>query len=162
MPKKLFAPDFETPYTFSPLKVSPAKAKTIFQLPIEQEVFVPSTNKAQRIIKEKAYKKRVDEVKDFLATTFGGFTETSGTGGYYSKDLNRVIKEPATVITSFSEEEDFPKKQKKLFSKLGKWRRAWGQESMGYEFEGDLYYLGKQQRKKRELKHEIRRRISRK
>jgi len=154
MPRKKIYP-LMSKYTAFPLPVSKRKAKSIFHLPIEQEIFVPSTVKASKLIRQKAYEKRINTVRNYLGNLFGGFTSVSGTGGYYSSDKNMVIKEPATVVTSFAQEEDFPKKQKKLFRQLGKWRRSWGQESMGYEFEGDLYYLGKQERKKR-LKDELR------
>jgi len=139
-------------YTSFPLDISPAKAKSIFHLPIEQEIFVPSTTNASKLIKQKAYDKRINTVRGFLSKEFGGFTSVSGTGGYYSSDKNSVIKEPVTVVTSFAQIEGFPQKQKHLLSQLSKWRKQWGQESMGYEFEGDLYYMGKQERKRKLMK----------
>lgn len=150
--------EFTSKYTSNPLRVSQSKSKSIFQLPIEQQVLVPSTTRASHVMRKKLQHKRVKQVQDYLSKLFGGYTSSKATGGYYSSDKNQVIREPVTVVTSFASQEGFEKKQPQLLKQLSKWRRNWKQESMGYEFEGDLYYIGKQERKKRELKRRLKER----
>jgi hypothetical protein len=136
--------------------ISKRREKSIFHLPIEQEIFVPSTTLGQKILKPNVFQRRINVVEKYLGKSFGGFTAVKGLGGYYSGDEKRVIREPVAIVTSFAQTKSFPQKQKRLMQQIRRWRRAWHQESMGYEFEGDLYYLGKQEYKKKQLKETIR------
>ena len=143
-------------YTRVPLRMSKRREKSVFHLPVEQQIFVPSTTLGQKILRPNIFEKRVEKVQKYLSQTFGGFTAVKGLGGYYSDPEKRVIQEPVAVVTSFAQSQDFPMKQKKLLSQLRRWRRAWHQESMGYEFEGDLYYFGKQEYKRKRLIEKLR------
>jgi hypothetical protein len=138
--------------------MSKRREKSVFHLPVEQQIFVPSTTLGQKILRPNIFEKRVGKVQKYLSKTFGGFTAVKGLGGYYSEGEKKLIKEPVAVVTSFAQSQDFPMKQKKLLSQLRRWRRAWHQESMGYEFEGDLYYFGKQEYKRKRLIEKLRRR----
>lgn len=113
-----------------------------FELPIEMVVYVPSTEKANQTIGKRDFTKRVDEVQEFLAKTFGGFSATNVEGGYVS-DEKGLIQEDVVKVTAFAQVQDFEKKFDELINKIKYWAGEWGQESIGFEFEGDLYYIEK-------------------
>jgi len=109
-------------------------------LPVEQAVLVPTTMH-DKPISTAQKKKRINAVKRYLSNQFGGFTSVSAHGGYYSNDMKKVIQEPVTVVTSFGTKKAYTKNKTKLKNQIRKWGKKWHQESMGYEIEGDLYYL---------------------
>jgi len=123
------------------LKLSPKQRKDIFHLPIEQAILVPSTKQANKPVSNPEFNRRVAEVRKYLSKEFGGYTSVKGVGGYYSDDKKRLIKEKIAKVTGFSQKKDW--NQKKILAQLSKWSKKWGQESMGYEHEGDLYYVPK-------------------
>jgi hypothetical protein len=122
------------------LKLTARQKEQAFHLPVEQAVLVPSTKSGNKAISKTEYNKRVQEVKKFLSQKFGGYTSVKGQGGYYS-DKKGIVKEKVTRVVSFSEKDNFKKNKQHLLKKLGSWSKKWGQESMGYENEGDLYYI---------------------
>jgi hypothetical protein len=107
---------------------------------VEQIVYVPSTNKAQKQISQMQMKARVVEVKKFLSRLFKGYTSIKAEGGY-TTNRNRLVTEGVVKITSYAKRDDFEKYRGIVHKKLKSWGRKWGQESMGYEVEGDLYYI---------------------
>ena len=114
------------------------------QLPIEQVVYVPTTNKYQKPIKKKEIIKRVNETEKYMSEKFGGFTQTEGEGGFVSgrgKTKGKLIRENVIKVTSFTTKENYRKNKASFFQKLRKDGKKWGQESIGYEHEGDLTYL---------------------
>jgi hypothetical protein len=140
------------------LKFTKHQKKHLFELPVEQRIMVPSTKDVNKPISQSAYKKRVIQVRNYLSRTFGGDTAISGSGGYYSTQKKKVIREPVTVVTSFATNQSFRKNKGKLIKQLTVWGKRWGQESMGYEHEGDLYYIDKNfpvNQKHRHLKNRI-------
>jgi len=114
--------------------------KKTFHLPIETAIYVPSTDKNQKLISKAQLKYRVNEVRAFLATKYGGYTSTKSTGGYVGKK-GKLIKEPAVKVTSFTTFEDFKKHKYTVKKKIKFWCKKWGQEAIGYEYEGDMYYI---------------------
>jgi hypothetical protein len=113
-----------------------------FELPIEMAVYVPSTEKAKQIFSKREYASRIDEVRSYLANLFGGYSSEGIDGGYVS-DEKGLIQEDVTKVTAFSTKENFEQKLETLITQIKKWCGAWGQESMGFEFEGDLFYISK-------------------
>lgn len=112
-------------------------------LPIKQAVYVPSTiNISQHLTKDELIK-RVDEVSSFFAKLFGGYSVYDLTGGYVTRKHgeNEVIKEHFVRVVSFATDDTFKENQEKLFAQISQWAKEWGQESIGYEFEEDLYYI---------------------
>jgi hypothetical protein len=127
--------------------------------PIEQAVLVPSTSNISKHISQKAMGKRVNEVRKFLSQSFGGYTSVKGTGGWFNKDAKKLVEEDVVKVTGFATIPAYKKHKKEMKGKLYEWRKKWGQSSMGYEKEGDLFYYGvKERAKKRKLKARIRRR----
>ena len=117
------------------------KGKDVFHLPVQQAVYVPSTKEKNKPISKTEYNNRVKEVKTYLSKKFGGYTKVKGTGGYHDKEKG-LIQEKVGVVYSYAEKDKFRRNKGALVNQLGKWRNKWGQDSMGYEHEGDMYYIG--------------------
>jgi hypothetical protein len=112
-------------------------------LPIEQVVYVPSTNKEQKPVPSQEVAKRVAEVKRFLSAKYGGFTSVKSEGGYAmeNKGHDKIVQEGIIKVTSFATRQAYHQNKPKLISQLRRWGDKWGQESMGLEVEGDLEYV---------------------
>jgi len=113
-----------------------------FELPVEMAIYVPSTEKANQVISKRDYLNRIDDVRSFLATTFGGYSSDSIDGGYVS-DEKGLIQEDVTKVTAFSTKEKLEDKVQSLIAQIRIWCKEWGQESIGFEFEGDMFYVDK-------------------
>lgn len=111
-----------------------------FELPYEIAIYVPSTEKGNVIINKGEFQKRIDEVRTYLADLFGGFSSGEIEGGYVS-DKKGLIREDIVRVVCFASKDGFKDKFKQLQDQVKVWCREWGQESMGVEFEGDLFYV---------------------
>lgn len=109
-------------------------------LEVEQVIYVPSTNLKSETITNREMADRVEEVRMFLSELFGGYTSINGIGGYV--EGGDLIKEPVVKIVSYTTRDDFKNKNDILIEYLENKRVEWGQSSIGYEVEGDMYYLG--------------------
>lgn len=116
------------------------KASKMFHLPLELAVYVPSTQDVDEVISESELNARVDEVSKYLATIFGGFTKSERVGGFMTSQ-SELVTEDVVPVVSFATKSDYEANKNKLVSKLSEWARKWGQEAIGFEFEGDLYYV---------------------
>ena len=116
------------------------KLKGTFELPMEVAVYVPSTYDKDKIISRAEFKRRVDEVDLFLSKAFGGFSGTTVEGGFIS-DEKKLIQEDVVRVASFGQKEGFESNFKKLIVKIKYWCEKWQQESIGLEFEGDMFYV---------------------
>jgi hypothetical protein len=112
----------------------------MFQLPLEMVVYVPSTQDVDKVISVDKMDKRVDEVKEYLASKFGGYTSSDKLGGYVDSTGN-LVNEDVVQVTSFSTQEAYDENKEELINQLAKWGKQWGQEAIGFEFEGDLLYV---------------------
>lgn len=119
-----------------------AKLSANFELPIEMAIYVPSTEKANQVISKRDYASRIDDVRSFLANLFGGYSSGSIDGGYYSEDKG-LIQEDVTKVTAFAPKDNLENKLQSLIAQIREWCNAWGQESIGFEFEGDMFYVDK-------------------
>jgi len=115
-------------------------SEKMFHLPIEVSVYVPSTQDVDKVVSKSEMKLRVDEVKKYLATLFGGFSSSSVEGGFLASD-GKVVKENVERVVSFAPKADFEKNKEALVQKASEWATKWGQEAIGLEHEGDLYYV---------------------
>jgi len=116
------------------------KASKMFHLPLELAVYVPSTQDIDEVISEGELNARVNEVSKYLASTFGGFTKSERVGGFMTSK-SELVTEDVVPVVSFATKEDYQANKNKLVEKLSEWARKWGQEAIGFEFEGDLYYV---------------------
>ena len=112
-----------------------------FELPFEMAIYVPSTKNIDEIIGKDEFTSRIKEVETFVSKVFGGFSTDRVDGGFYSSDRKKLVREDVAKVYVFGSEDDFESKFNQLIKKLKQWGRAWSQESMGFEFEGDLYYV---------------------
>lgn len=112
----------------------------MFQLPLEMVVYVPSTQDVDKVISVDKMVTRVDEVKEYLASKFGGYTSSDKLGGYVDSTGN-LVNEDVVQVTSFSTQEAYSEHKEELIQQLAKWGKQWGQEAIGFEFEGDLMYV---------------------
>lgn len=122
------------------LGLSGSESEKVFHLPYESAVYVPSTKDVNIVITKDELDQRTNEVKSFLGKLFGGYTSAETVGGFVDSKGN-LVNEDVVKVTSFSSEEDFQKNKSVLLDKLSEWSKEWGQEAIGYEFEGDLYYI---------------------
>jgi hypothetical protein len=122
------------------LELSKEKAKKVFHLPFESAVYVPSTLNVDKVISPEEMQSRVDEVQNYLGNLFGGFSSAETMGGFVDSKGN-LVNEDIIKVTSFAEKDTFNKNKEELLNKLAYWSKEWGQEAMGFEFEGDLYYV---------------------
>lgn len=113
--------------------------KGLVHLPLECVVYVPSTQ-GDRVISPEEFAERRDQTADLLSALFGGCRETLATGRYRSKE-GEMISEEVAVLTGFGDADDFERKRKEFLAWLIDKRDEWGQEALGFEFEGDLWYL---------------------
>ena len=103
-------------------------------------IYVPSTSNVGDTIPKAELDKRVDEVERFVANKFGGYTETETDGGYKSTS-GKIIEEDIVKVSVFAKANDWKKNEKSVISKVRRWAKKWGQEAIGFEYEGDLYYV---------------------
>lgn len=118
------------------------KLKATFELPLELVVYVPSTTTADMKISDEEFESRIDYVETYLSDLFGGYSATEVEGGYVS-DEKGLIQEDVMKVTAFGQVDNFEDKFNQLLHQVKMWCEEWGQESIGFEFEGDLFYINK-------------------
>jgi hypothetical protein len=116
------------------------KLSKSFDLPLQMAVYVPSTKDKNVVVSKQEMDERVLEVKSYLAELFGGFNSVKVEGGFESSDKG-LIEEDAVRIVAFASQDGFESKFEKLISKIKIWCKEWSQESIGLEFENDLFYI---------------------
>lgn len=107
--------------------------------PVEIKVFVPSTKNKRQPVSQAEFRRRVDSILRKLTNLFGSTTRVSGEGTYnYRK---RPISESVVTVETFTDHETYRKNQSKLHSYLLEKKKAWGQDSIGLEFEGEMFFI---------------------
>lgn len=122
------------------LELDPKQAKKAFHLPIEMAIYVPSTSDVDKVISDSEMKKRVAEVSTYLSNIFGGYTSQETIGGYVDSKGN-LVNEDVVRVVSFGATDKFEKNKAKILKKIAEWCSKWSQEAIGFEVEGDLYYI---------------------
>lgn len=105
--------------------------------PLELTLFVPSTKGRIRIPKEEL-NKRVSEAERKMSSLFGGYTRVNAYGGWISD--GKLIEEPVGSVTSYTTVRDFSKNKNEFETYVEEIRRKYRQESVGIEFEGDMFF----------------------
>jgi len=121
----------------TPFKKMP---KGTYHLPLEQAVYIPSKDRDNKPLPKAKVRKAINDTRKKLSNWFGGYTSTKTTGGYVSVK-KKLIKEKVVKVTSFSTRKDFNKNQNKLKKWLMRLKKNLNQESIGYEYETDLFYF---------------------
>jgi hypothetical protein len=109
-------------------------------LPIEQAIYVPATKNKSRKITSAALASRVTDVRRYLSKRYGGYTSVKGVGGYVLKN-GKVVKETSIRVASFGQKSAYLKNKAAIKTQASRWAQRWGQESVGYEREGDMYLV---------------------
>jgi hypothetical protein len=113
--------------------------KGISHFPLECVVYVPST-RFDEVVSVEEFEARRQETAEILVSLFGGCRESLAVGRYRAKS-GEVIGEEVAVLTGFGDADDYERKRHDLLAWLIAKRDDWGQEALGFEFEGDLWYL---------------------
>ena len=119
---------------------SKGQRKYVYEMPISQTVYVPSTSAKSRPVSKKTMQNRVGTVRRYLASKFGGYTSVSSVGGYVS-DKGKLIKEPVVAVHAHASYADERKYKKPLVKQVGCWGKKWGQETMGFELNNDFFLI---------------------
>jgi hypothetical protein len=111
------------------------------EFPVKISIIVPSTSDVSEEISNNEFKGRISEVESFLASLFGGYTETEADGGYIDEKAN-LVTERVSVIAAFATQEKFELNKSSLFAQVKTWCKEWKQEVIGVEISGELFYIG--------------------
>ena len=126
-------------YAPNPFKKMPKGTK---KLPVANAIYIVNRDKNDKKISSKEFKKRVKEAENKFLQLFRGFTNDKiSKGEYLSKTNKKIIAEEIARIFSFTEISTFKKCRKELEEWILQKKKEWNQESVAYEFEGDLYYI---------------------
>ena len=126
-------------YAPNPFQKMPKGSK---KLPVANAIYVVNRDKEDKKISQTEFKKRVKQVEDKFLYLFGGFTNDKICHGeFVSKTKNRILAEEVARIFSFTKISTFKEHRKDLEKWLVQKKKEWNQESIAYEFEGDLYYI---------------------
>ncbi len=122
-----------TPFPFS------RKPPGTVHLPVECVVYVPSTNFDQKI-SHRLFRERIRKTAEELVSLFGGCRETVATGRYMDR-RGQLIEEQVAVLVGYGQGDRYLEKREMFLDWLLKKKKEWKQESIGFEFEDDLWYI---------------------
>ena len=126
-------------YAPKPFRKMPKGTK---KLAVNNAIYVPDTNASGKKISEREFRKRIKEVENFLIEMFGGYTtDEMEHGEYLSRIKKKIVSERIARILCFTDVKTFRKQREKLEKWPMKKKMEWKQESIAYEFEGDLFYI---------------------
>ena len=112
------------------------------KLPIQFSLNIPSTkNKNQKLNKEE-FKERIDKTAKYFSKKFGGDTKIRATGDYIS-ETGEFIPEDIVVIESSMKKTDYKKNKQLLAQYIKRKKDEWGQESLLYRVEDNVYIYPK-------------------
>lgn len=104
-------------------------------------ILVPSTKGINKKITKKQFKTRVMSVVKFLRSKFGGSTRVRGVGDFHSQELGKPVQEQIAKVETFTTTKDYNRVDKQIRNFLLKKKKAWSQESIGYQYEGSMYFV---------------------
>jgi hypothetical protein len=125
--------EWSTPFPFS------TRPPGTVHLPIECVVYVPSTL-YNKTISDRQFAKRIKKTAEELVSLFGGCRETIATGRYMDR-RGELIEEKVAVLIGYGQGDRYLEKREMFLEWLLKKKKEWQQESIGFEFEGDLWYI---------------------
>ncbi len=121
------------------------RMKDSFELPLQVAVYVPSTKNVDVIITKKEMEKRIDDTEKLLSQLFGGYSAVQVEGGFESNDKGLVQEQAVRVVAYGAKENEqgipFEKSFENLINQVKSWCKEWSQQSIGLEFENDLFYV---------------------
>ncbi len=111
-----------------------------FWLDKEAKIYIPSTDDTDKEISDKRFEQRIKNAQEEFSEKFGGTTTFLGKGTYIS-DAGDFVKEDVAVMQVNMTEESWNKQKNNIYEWLEKKQEKWGQESVSFEFEGDLTFI---------------------
>jgi hypothetical protein len=103
-------------------------------------IYVPSTTDVGSRIDRTDLDARVSAVEKFVSERFGGFTKIDSDGGYKANSGD-IIEEDIVKVSVFAKDLDWKEHENEVVAKVKQWAKDWGQEAIGFEYEGNLYYI---------------------
>ena len=64
-----------------------------------------------------------------------------GIGTYTLRKGGKVVREKVAKVETFTAPMDYKNAQTRLRKQLKKWKRMWGQESIGFELEEEMFLI---------------------
>lgn len=113
--------------------------KGTIHLPIECVVYVPSTLFDKKI-PVRHFQQRIKKTAEELVSLFGGCRETMVKGRYMDR-RGVIIEEQVAVLTAYGRGDRYLEKREQFLEWLMDKKVEWQQESIGFEFEDDLWYM---------------------
>ena len=117
----------------------PNKKQAGKRLNVNFKFIIPSTKGESREISKKSFQKRINHVLQFVAKLFQGSTLEKAIGTYQYK--NQLIQEDVSIISVFTTHHMYYKQMKKLHKFILDKKKQWGQDAMGFEYQGSLYLV---------------------
>ena len=91
-------------------------------------------------IPQRQFQQRIKKTAEELVSLFGGCRETMVKGRYMDR-RGEIIEETVAVLTGYGRGDRYLEKREHFFDWLMHKKMEWKQESIGFEFEGDLWYI---------------------
>lgn len=102
-------------------------------------IYVPSTRYNVHI-PQNEFKKRIQEVQDFLTVNFGGTTKISAYGTY-TANSGEVIGEGVAKVEWFTSKQKYMEIDQDIEVWLKKKKEEWRQQSLSYEYQDPEKHL---------------------
>lgn len=112
------------------------------KLPVNEihiKFLVPSTKKKSIPISNNEFLNRINISKSKINSMFQGSTRWTGTGSFRFR--GKDIEEKVGIIECFTNINRWKQHRSNFRSWMGKLKRKWGQISLAFEFEEDLYFI---------------------
>lgn len=103
------------------------------------KVYIPSTRDKSIKIHVKTFNARIKEVGHWLTQKFAGATIDYVYGEYKYKE--KIIGEDVAIISVFTTSELYNKQDLELKKYLREKKYAWGQDSIGFEYQDKMVFI---------------------
>ncbi len=128
-------------YSYAPNPFS-KNSKNVAKMSVNCTLYLTDEDKSGKKVSSKDFNKRIKEAEKKLIGLFGGYTTViSGKGEYLPSLSKKLMSERIAKVSSFSTEKIYNKKRRLLEEWIFKKKKEWNQETMAFEFEGDLYLI---------------------
>lgn len=104
-------------------------------------IIIPSTQGVDGKIAPEAMQARCHQVIEFMASTFGGATESAPQRGGYQAESGKIVYEEVRSITSFCTQALWRQNLKAVRGMVADRCKEWGQECIGLDFDGVLEFI---------------------
>lgn len=103
------------------------------------KIIIPSTRNKNIYIGKLAWTKRVKMFNNYLSKRFGGSTTQRAVGNYLYR--GKLIKEKVVIISVYTTQREYNKFDEELRSMIKQKKKAWGQDSMAFEYQDKLMFI---------------------